>query len=207
MLLREISRQRWKAHEIELSTNAQFVRWPVLEEALCLGILTRLVVSCDGDGTPEDYERLRPPSRWSKLVEFLTKAAAIRDRWQPNLELITRTICTTAEGQQRWSAFLTPLGWTPEFRGWLTLPEAASQIEDNRGGTGVCNYLRTPASLFVTADGDVVPCCEHPKAAVLGNLKSQPLSHIMTGAARRELAERLAMGRGAVPVCNRCTSP
>lgn len=207
LLLREIQRQRWKALGIEISTNAQFARWPVLEEALRLRILTRLVVSCDGDGTPEDYERLRPPSRWSKLVEFLTKAAALRDRWHPELELMTRTICTTAEGQKRWHDLLTPLGWTSEFRGWLTLPGAASNIEDNRGGSGLCHYVKTPASLFVTADGDVVPCCEHPKAAVLGNLKYQTVSDIFAGAKRRELADRLALDRGAVPVCNRCTAP
>lgn len=207
LLLREIPQQRWKAQGIELSTNAQFARWPVLEEALRERILTRLVVSCDGDGTPADFERLRPPSRWSKLVEFLTRAAALRDRWHPKLELMTRTICTSPEGQERWRALLLPLGWTPEFRGWLTLPDAAVQIADQRGGTGVCVFLQKPASLFVTADGDVVPCCDHPKAAVLGNLKYQTASAIMAGEERRSLAERLAAGRAAVQVCNRCTAP
>lgn len=41
---------------------------------LRLEVLTRLVVSCDGDGTPESYERLRPPSRWERLIEFLERA-------------------------------------------------------------------------------------------------------------------------------------
>jgi Iron-sulfur cluster-binding domain len=206
VLLRQIPRQKWRAQQIELSTNAQFARWEVLEEALRERVLTRLVVSCDGDGTPAEYERLRPPSRWSKLVEFLTRAAALRDRWHPGLELLTRTICTTPEGQERWRALLLPLGWTPEFRGWMTLPEAAVRFEDQRGGLGVCEFLRRPASLFVTADGDVVPCCDHPKAALLGNLKHQTASAILAGSARRDLAGRLAAGRAAVPICNRCTA-
>lgn len=206
LLLREIPRQRWTVRGIELSTNAQFAQWEVLEAALREKILTRLVVSCDGDGTPADYERLRPPSRWSKLVEFLARAAALRDRWHPELELMTRTICTDAEGQGRWRSLLAPLGWTPEFRGWLTLPQAATRIEDQRGGVGACEFLRKPNALFVTADGDVVPCCDHPKAAVLGNLKHETASAIIAGEARRVLADRLAANRAAVPVCKFCTA-
>lgn len=206
-ILREIPKQKWRAQHIELSTNAQFARWEVLEEALRERILTRLVVSCDGDGTPAEYERLRPPSRWSKLVEFLERAAALRDHWHPELELMTRTICTTPGGKERWNALLQPLGWTPEFRGWLTLPEAAVRIEDQRGGSGVCEFLRKPASLYVTADGDVVPCCGHPKVTMLGSLKHQTASAIMAGSARRDLAESLAVDRSAVPICGQCTAP
>ena len=37
---------------------------------------------------------------------------------------------------------------------------------------GVCQYLRGP-TLYVDHDGTVVPCCVHPRAGVLGNLKTQ----------------------------------
>lgn len=205
-ILREIPRQTWKAQHVELSTNAQFVNWEVLEAALRERVLTRLVVSCDGDGTPEDYERLRPPSRWSKLVTFLSGAAVLRDRWHPGLELMTRTICTSPEGQDRWRRLLDPLGWRPEFRGWLTLPEASVRIEDGRGGAGVCEFMRKPQTLFVTADGDVVPCCDHPKAAVLGNLKHQTVSEVMASEARAAFAARLAEGRAGMPICGGCTA-
>lgn len=204
-LLREIPQQQWKAQEIEISTNAQFVRWDVLEAALRERVITRLVCSCDGDGTPEDYERLRPPSRWSKLVEFLTGVSVLRDRWHPELELMTRTICTSSEGQDRWRSLLGDLGWTPEFRGWLTLPGASVQIEDGRGGTGICDFMRKEHTLFVTAQGEVVPCCDHPKAAILGNLKLQKISEIMEGEARRAFIERLAQGRAGMPICAGCT--
>lgn len=68
---------------LELSTNAQFVRWDQFEEVLSRRLLTRLVVSCDGDGTAASYERMRPPAKWRNLLEFLRKAREMRDRLCP----------------------------------------------------------------------------------------------------------------------------
>ena len=87
-----IPQQKWKASIVEISTNAQQVDWDEFERMLRLEVLTRLVVSCDGDGSPEDYERLRPPSRWERLIEFLDRAAKLRDKWAPATQLQTRTI-------------------------------------------------------------------------------------------------------------------
>ena len=66
--------QPWRADVVEISTNAQFCHWEDFSTALQLGVLDRLVVSCDGDGTPEQYEALRPPGKWDKLIEFLVRA-------------------------------------------------------------------------------------------------------------------------------------
>jgi wyosine [tRNA(Phe)-imidazoG37] synthetase (radical SAM superfamily) len=100
-LIKLLSHQRWQVGEIEISTNAQFVDWDVVEEIIRLRILTRLVVSCHGYGTPAEYERLRPPSRWSRLETFLYSASVLRERHHPALELMTRTICMDHEGQAR----------------------------------------------------------------------------------------------------------
>ena len=51
-----IPKQRWKTRFVEISTNAQFVDWPSFEEALRQRVLTQIAVSCDGDGTPAEYE-------------------------------------------------------------------------------------------------------------------------------------------------------
>ena len=82
-ILAEIPKQRWSTEVVEISTNAQHVDWDSLARALELKVLTRLVVSCDGDGTPGEYERLRPPSKWSKLIEFLERTRELRDRHSP----------------------------------------------------------------------------------------------------------------------------
>ncbi|MDX1734147.1 MAG: radical SAM protein, partial [Halioglobus sp.] len=125
-----IAEQPWTPEETEISTNAQWCDWDDLEQALAMGVLDRLVVSCDGDGTPEAYERLRPPSKWDKLLEFLERAADIQQRVAPDLNLITRTIVEDEDAMRRWDDVLLSRGWTPEYRDWKILPEA----QENRTG-------------------------------------------------------------------------
>jgi radical SAM protein with 4Fe4S-binding SPASM domain len=205
-LVKLIPQQRWRVREVEISTNAQFVDWDMVEQIIRLRILTRLVVSCDGDGTPADYERLRPPSRWSRLEIFLQKAAILRERYHPELELMTRTICTDPQGQARWDQLLQPLGWRPEFRGWLTLPQAAEDRAKTAAGKGVCLYLRERHALYVTADGEVVPCCFHPRAAELGNLRYQTFNEIIAAQPRARLSALMASGRAEMAICGSCPS-
>jgi MoaA/NifB/PqqE/SkfB family radical SAM enzyme len=190
---------------VEISTNAQHHDFDALGEALATGVLGRLVVSCDGDGTPSEYERLRTPSRWPKLVEFLERAKALRDRHSPYTLLMTRSVCTSAEGRQRWLDLLRPLGWEPEFRGWLNLPQASENMTGREPlvPEGVCQYLRGP-TLYVDYDGTVVPCCVHPRAGVLGNLKVQRYSEIYGGGARDAMMGAMQQDRRAMRICGQC---
>jgi radical SAM protein with 4Fe4S-binding SPASM domain len=176
------------------------------------------VVSCDGDATPASYERLRPPSKWEKLIEFLERAAAIRNRWAPAMQLATRTVVDSREDARRWEDVLRPRGWSPEFRGWMALPGA----KENRTGRilvtprAPCVFLADSDEysshpwfgeinlLYVDADGTVVPCCMHPQAAVLGNLKTQKYSEILNGEPRRRLKQAMRENRAALPVCGGC---
>jgi len=216
-LFETIAAQPWKAEETEISTNAQWCDFEELERALALGVLDRLVVSCDGDGSPEQYEQLRPPSRWEKLIEFLDRVAEIKERVAPSLNLITRTIVENEEAIQRWEDVLIPRGWTPEFRDWKILPEA----QENRLGREVdvprdiCTFV-APSDhfetlyhgglhqLYVDASGTVIPCCAHPSAADLGNLKRNKVSELMLNEQRAAFVQRLKTDRMSVPVCNVC---
>jgi MoaA/NifB/PqqE/SkfB family radical SAM enzyme len=190
---------------VEISTNAQYHDFDALAAALDTGVLGRLVVSCDGDGTPEEYERLRTPSRWPKFIEFLRRAKELRDRRGHYTQLLTRSVCTTEEGRRRWIEVLRPLGWEPEFRGWLYLPESAVNMTGRapRVPEGVCQYLRGP-TLYVDYDGTVVPCCVHPRAGVLGNLKVQRYSEIYQGTARGEMMVTMQQERRAMRICGQC---
>ena len=127
-IVAQIPLQRWKASVVEISTNAQWVDWDEFEAMVRLEVVNKLVVSCDGDGTPESYERLRPPSTWEKFVEFLDRATRLRDRWAPAMQLGTRTVIRTREDAARWEEFLRPRGWMPEFRRWMALPEAKENL-------------------------------------------------------------------------------
>ena len=205
-ILQCIPRQRWSVGRVEISTNAQFVDWADLEEAIKLRVLNNLSVSCDGDGTPEEYERLRPPSKWEKMVEFLERAKELRDRHDPGLTLMTRTICVDPTAQARWRQLLEPRGWVPEFRGWLYLPESQENLTGRaiRARRGVCSFQAVHNRLYVDWDGTVVPCCVHPRAAVLGNLHEATYNEIMRAQARAGMLGQMARDRSAMPICNSC---
>lgn len=212
-----IHEQPWRAEEFEISTNAQWCDWDDLEKALALGVLDRLVVSCDGDGTPEQYERLRPPGKWAKLIEFLDRAGDIQRRVAPKLKLITRNIIENNEDMKRWNSVLEPRGWTPEFRDWKILPEAEQNLtgRDLQVPQDVCTFV-APSSyfkqlyhgelyqLYVDADGTVIPCCAHPSAGNLGNLRYSKASELMVNKERGAFIQRLQTQRMNVPVCNAC---
>ncbi len=217
-IVAQIPRQRWRASVVEISTNAQWVDWRELEETLKLEVVTRLVVSCDGDGTPAEYERLRPPSKWGKLIEFLDRTVTLRDRWSPNLQLWTRTVVRSQRDIRRWEELLRPRGWTPEFRRWMALPDAAQNLTGRVvvAPRSRCVFLSDPSEfvahpwfgeinlLYVDADGTVVPCCMHPKAGDFGNLMTQRYSEIARGDARRRFTEALDTRRSSMPVCGSC---
>jgi MoaA/NifB/PqqE/SkfB family radical SAM enzyme len=204
-ILERVRDARFELGAVEISTNAQYHDFEMLAEIFRTRVLTRMAVSCDGDGTPEEYERLRPPSRWKKLIEFLHRAAEYRDRYAPSTPLITRTICQSRKAQVRWRELLEPIGWTPTFRGWLALPEA----KENHSGistmpTGLCSFVQKP-TLYVDYDGSVVPCCAHPRASLFGNLTKQPFSELYFGPARLGFVDELERNRRNMPICNACS--
>lgn len=205
-ILREIPRASVRIREVEISTNAQFVKWDAFEEALATRVLTRIAVSCDGEGTAEDYERLRPPSRWSKLIEFLEKTKALTDKHHPALQLISRSVVETAQGRALWNDILRPRGWTPEYRSGMALPEAevSLALKPQPPGRGQCEFLRSPDRLYVDFDGTVVACCAHPRAGVFGNLMRQSYSEIVSGQQRKAMAQAMIDNRKAMPVCGGC---
>ena len=205
-VLERIPRQAWSVGWVEISTNAQFVDWPDFERAIKTRVINNLSVSCDGDGTPEDYERLRPPSKWEKMVEFLERAKELRDRYDPALTLMTRTICVDPQAQARWRRLLEPRGWVPEFRGWLYLPESERNMtgREINAPRRVCSFQAVHNRLYVDWDGTVVPCCAHPRAAVLGNLREAKFSEIIRTHTRAGFLKELATNRAAMPICNAC---
>ena len=217
-LVSVIPEQRWRASIVEISTNAQHVDWNDFEDMLKLQVVNRIAVSCDGDGTPEEYERLRPPSKWSKLIEFLERTRELRDRWSPATELVTRTIVQERGDKDRWRKVLQPRGWTPEFRTWMHLPETANNMVGRAAVVPEthCLYVSEPEEfkqhpwgreirfLYVDWDGTVVPCCAHPGAGNFGNLKEQSYSEILAGQARREFVEEMQRNRRGMSVCGQC---
>ena len=219
-IVAEIPKQRWRASVVEISTNAQWVDWDDFEEMLKLEVVNRLVVSCDGDASPESYERLRPPSQWEKLIEFLERAAALRDRYAPAMQLATRSVIETREDARRWEELLRPRGWTPEFRRWMALPEA----KENR--TGRAGAARPAAPCVFLADASeyaIASVVRRDQPALRRRRRhGRPLLHASAGGRVRQSHDaevqrdperrgapprcrrRCATNRAAMPVCGGC---
>ena len=207
-LTKLIKQAPWKAKEIEISTNAQVLRKDDLKALVRDRIITRIAVSCDGNGTPEEYERWRTPAKWDKLVEFLHYVGHLRRKYNHRLELVTRTICTTHNGKRRWKKLVKPLGWEPLFRGKWELPEAKEYEKPRKIPAGKCLFVekRKGRRLYVDIDGTVVPCCQHPRALVLGNLLETTYVQMRKSQSYKDEVNRLN-SRHDVPICNGCDRP
>lgn len=206
-VLEIISKRSFKIKNVEITTNGQYWCEERFKEAFSLGVVTQLYVSCDGNATPEEYERLRPPAKWNKLIDFLKKMKELRDKVCPDMFLGTRTICTNKYTQKKWKKLLRPLGYTPEFRPWGTRADAIEQPWGKvKVPKGVCTYLTKEKGrrLYVDYDGTVVPCCVHPRAGVLGNLLKNKYSEILKGTQRKDFIATMKNGRKNIPACAGC---
>lgn len=183
---------------VEISTSGQFYDKDILKSAIKTKVITHFYVSCDGNGTPGDYEKLRPPAKWDRLVLFLKEVKNLRDKYAPKMHLGTRTICL--KGRKRWEKILGPLGWKPIFRGWKVLPG----LGDVKVPGGQCKFIRKGNRLYIDYDGTVVPCCRHPKAYVVGNLLNQTYTEIMGSKIYKAKAQQMKTDRKNMPVCGEC---
>lgn len=217
-IVAQIPKQKWKASIIELSTNAQYTDWENFEKMLKLQVVNKIAVSCDGDGSKEKYEALRPPGKMEKLMTFLERTKALCEKWSPATELVTRTIVETEQDKQNWLNILTPMGWTPEFRKWMILPEAKENPSQRQvqKTDGKCFFMADPSEfknhswhgdinlLYVDYDGTVVPCCLHPQAGKFGDLSKHKYSKIYNSAQRFEFKQTMETGRENMSICGQC---
>lgn len=204
-ILAVVKQRQFRIDRCEVSTNAMICDEETIRAVLNSGVVTHLVVSCDGDGTPAEYERVRPPAKWSKLIQFLEVAAAWKSRLQSPVQLMTRTVCETPEGQARWRDVLEPRGWSPQFRGWKILPQAAQNptARSPRVTNSVC-WPMSGVNLFADCHGDVIPCCATPNLPPMGNLYRQKFSEIHGGESRRQFLHMLSTSRVSDAICGQC---
>lgn len=204
-ILFQIPKQSWSCDTVEISTNAQHFDEEQLTKVFRTGVLKKLYVSCDGDGTPEEYERLRPPAKWEKLIKFLVETKALRDKYAPGLTLKTRTCCEDAKSRKRWKKLAHSLGWETEFRNFYILPQSAKILTKRKPfmPSGLCEWVE-PGNLFVDYDCFVIPCCAHPRAFEFGDLKHYKYSEIFFSKERKQFLHMLKHRRKEMAICGKC---
>lgn len=200
-----LKQQTWRAKVVEISTNGMIFDEQKVRDIISSGAVDVFFVSCDGDGTPESFEQLRPPAKWDKLLHFLKGVARIKQELGSNIRLRTRTVSPSFEGQLRWRHVVEPLGWEPEFRGWIVLPNTSGRPWDrpvevqNRS----CNFVEG-VNLFVNCHGNVIPCCAYPDLESWGNLQTEKFSEIHLGKRRQAFREHLNTNRINDKICGEC---
>jgi hypothetical protein len=204
-ILIQIPKQSWTCDIVEISTNAQHFDEDQLTKIFKTGVLKKLYVSCDGDGTPEEYERLRFPAKWGKLINFMVKTKAIRDKYAPGITLQTRTCCEDAKSKERWEKVVYPLGWETEFRNFCLLPQSLKIITKRNPiiPKGLCEWV-LPGYLFVDYDCSVIACCAHPRAFEFGDLRQEKYSKIYFGRRRQLFLNMLKQKRKKMTICGKC---
>ena len=205
-VLKQIPKQKFSVGTVEISTNGQVFGEKMLTEAIKLKIINTIVVSCDGDGTPSEYERLRPPAKWDKLIKFLKGTKKIKDKYDPKMLLVTRSVCETVEGRKRWIKLSKDLGLgKPMLRNWIVLPESSNEPWKRKAKVPkrVCSWLAHD-HLVVDQDGTVRACCFHPKVATFGNLNKQKFNQINKSKSRNAFVKALNKKRSKVRYCNEC---
>lgn len=206
-ILKIISRQSFKVRDVEITTNGQYWNEELFRRVFSLNIVTQFYVSCDGNCTAENYELLRPPAKWIKLMKFLKNMKRLRDEVCPDMFLGTRTICTDKKEKSKWKELLKPLGYKPEFRPWGTRADSTERPWGKvKIPKGVCRYLTEAKGLrlYVDYDGTVVPCCVHPRAGVLGNLTYNRYSEILKSDVRKDFMRTMKKDRSLVAACKGC---
>lgn len=193
-----------KVRCLEISTSGQFYDEGKIVETLKLGRLNRLCVSADGNGFPDEYERLRPPAKWDNLIYFMEKVKTLCDKYSPKVELVMRTINT---GDPKvWKNICHRRGWHAQLRKWKRLPGSENHTGKTYIPAGLCKFFRGN-KLYVDFDGTVVPCCRHPRAFVMGNLLEQKYTNLISSKTYKAAKANLKHNRRTMPICSECDKP
>jgi len=211
-IVKIIGKSSVNPEQVDITTNGQYWNGPLFEKVFKQKIVTHLYISCDGDGTKREYERLRPPSTWETFLSFIESMKTMRDRLCPKMHLGTRTI---TDNKKRWKKILLPVGYSPEFRKWTTrINTSRTPWEKRRIPSGLCKYVKSHELMYVDYDGTVVPCCVHPNANISdgfvlysnnGNLLKEKAGNIIKRRKTTLFYKHLKSMRRTLDVCGKCT--
>jgi len=185
---------RWGGAKItELSTSGQCDEKAI--QHLSVSRIDTLIVSCDGEASADDYERIRVGADWSRLLSFLEEGRAAT----PKAKHIVRGIVKTRHARKKWKWIAR--GWICEFRDWHPFPRSAEnpsgKVADKTKGT--CRYIRKD-NLYINHVGVAGPCCVYPDAMYIGHLVDEKVSSLVKK--KKNLSKKMENERTGV--CLEC---
>lgn len=199
-----IKKQKWSTKHVEMSTNGQILDQDQIISVFKSLMVTRFGISADGNCTSEVYEILRPGAKWNNLIEFLGFIDKYRDDYISNSKCFLKVLCTG--NKMKWKELARDFCLDIQWRKWRKAPDSVKYKDAKlKVPNHSCKHVESSrVRCYVDWNGDVVPCCNHPKAAVFGNLKEQNFSDIYHGKKRKDFINLLNKNRKRHPICGRC---
>ena len=118
--------------------------------------------------------------------------------------MFLKIICTG--NKNKWNKMAKELGYDIQWRKWRVAPDSIKYKDKNiKVPNHVCKHIKsTRVRCYVDWNGDVIPCCAHPKAFIFGNLRNQKFTEIYKGALRKRIIIAMNHRRYLMPICGRC---
>jgi uncharacterized Fe-S cluster-containing radical SAM superfamily protein len=209
-LLELLARRRGpRFPEVRLLTNALLLRGKKAEAIFESGAVDYVRFSIDG-GTREDFERMRPPAKWDRVLGNVEAFLEENERRGRPMRTGIITLFDREPGEldprftelsRRVDHYMPrpPHNWDGSTD--LGLP-AAERIPP-----GLCMFVLFQA--VVLYDGRVVPCCADLNGrGPIGHLDESSLRDIVKGEARARMVRAMRRGRRRdLDLCRDCDVP
>ena len=220
--LKSLKKPRIKS--IALSTNGQHRNFKILEETLKTGLLDKLSISADGDGTKEMFERMRPPGKWDILKDFIIHARKVIDSYRLNTKITMGITLPPIYAAQRSVDVVDQRhidSWKRQFGNYIDdfdfhhLLKMPGSLLDQKGFYDKINKFKAvppsacrsllSGNIFIDSNGWLQPCCWSINVTNLGDLNTKKYSDIFIN--KLMFKGALDRCRSKVNTCKDCCAP
>lgn len=204
---------------VEMFTNGSLLRGQKADVLLRTNLLTSLILSFDGFGDKESFEKMRGPY-YEKVIQNVTEFGRRAKLEKPGLILRTNSIVpnsdeiggasaiSMADAKVELSKVFLESGFEVYTR---TLHDYAGDIDLSIKGrsapavSGSCHNVESD-QVFISANGKVLPCCSQMNEGLsVGDIKETDLVDIYNGPVMNDLRHMLRTNRRSeVNFCKDC---
>jgi len=169
--------------------------------------LDEIKISLDG-ATREEFERIRVPLKFDRLIQNIKDLVAIRNEMRSPLRICV-TCCSTSNKQDT----MRPLKHLVDDFSFAKIHNWAGESDSIQSETGPAGKIRKPCSrvwrtFTILANGDVALCClDYDGQFLLGRIDdANSIDEVFNGAAYRKVRLLHTQARQAeISLCRDCT--